>query len=209
MLDEAQRISGVTFTLSQGSYSTGVEQSAGTHAGGGSCDISISGKNKVETDALVLALRQVGFAAWLRTPDQGFIYHVHAIAGGCSDLSSGARDQWDDYLGGRNGLANNAPDDGPRDFDHVGILWEEYCDQQQPAWFLEGVLLMTAHTIVFFAHRGVTYEADLLAGTYRGLASAKDYEDRLWLLDSMGVPYGQIAEGHETDNLNAFGRLVA
>lgn len=132
MLDEAQALAGLRITCTQGSYSGGVSASAGTHDGGGAVDISASGLNRAEADALVLALRQVGFAAWLRNPDQGnWPYHIHAIAGGCPDLSSGARDQWNEYLAGGDALAGSNPDDGPRDFDHVGILWEEYRDRHQ------------------------------------------------------------------------------
>jgi len=127
MLDETQRLSGVSLTATQGCYSGGVEASAGTHDGGGAVDLSASGLNQGEKDAVLLAGRRVGFALWHRTPSQGnWPYHFHGIAGGCPDLSSGARDQWNDFLAGRNGLANNAPDDGPRDFHYVGILWEEY-----------------------------------------------------------------------------------
>src|SRR5690606_22668317 len=93
-----------SFSLSQGSFSTGVAASAGTHDGGGVVDIA-SGSN-----ALVGALRAVGFAAWLRTPAEGFSTHIHAVALGDPTVSAGAAAQIQAYLAGRNGLANNGPD---------------------------------------------------------------------------------------------------
>lgn len=58
-------------------------------------------------------LRQVGFAAWLRTPAQGFAYHIHAVALSDPDLSSGAQHQAGDYYLGYNSLAGRGSDDGP------------------------------------------------------------------------------------------------
>lgn len=113
-----------TITPTQGSYSTSVGASFGTHAGGGAIDIAAASLSGPQRDFLVAAMRQVGFAAWLRTPAQGFPYHVHGIAVGCLDLSSQAATQVQAYLAGRNGLADNGADDGPRDW--VGVTWETY-----------------------------------------------------------------------------------
>jgi hypothetical protein len=73
---------------------------------------------------VVTVLRRVGFAAWLRNPDQGdWPWHIHAAAISDTDLSSAAQHQVGDYYLGLNGLANRGPDDGPRD---VIRTWEEY-----------------------------------------------------------------------------------
>lgn len=75
-------------TVSQGSYcyfqSTGCAgASGGTHDGGGSIDLRTTGMTSTERWRTVWALRQVGFAAWLRTPSQcGGCWptHIHVIA---------------------------------------------------------------------------------------------------------------------------------
>ena len=75
------------------------------------------------------ALRQVGFAAWLRTPSQGsWPLHIHAIAISDTDLAAAAQKQVGAYYEGRNGLANNAADDGPA---VTKVTYEEYLRSQQ------------------------------------------------------------------------------
>ncbi|MDG4752583.1 peptidoglycan-binding domain-containing protein [Micromonospora sp. WMMD718] len=125
MLFEAERLLGRQLGITQGSYNTGVGTSAGTHDGGGALDLSVSGlSSATRTDAL-RRLRTVGFAAWLRTPDQGdWGYHVHAVALADTDQSTGAQNQAGDYYLGRNGLANRGADDGPAV--SPKRTWEEY-----------------------------------------------------------------------------------
>jgi hypothetical protein len=116
----------------QGSYNSGgVAASAGTHDAGGAVDLRTSNLSSSQKSRLLKAMRKVGFAAWLRTPDQGnWGPHCHGIAvqpGGKNDkgvLSSGAHSQVVAYYEGRNGLANHHHDDGPRDY--VGVTWESY-----------------------------------------------------------------------------------
>ncbi|WP_024874087.1 peptidoglycan-binding domain-containing protein [Saccharomonospora piscinae] len=125
MLDEAQRLAGVPFVVEQGSYSPGNDPtSAGTHDGGGAVDLDAEALTNVQrTDALI-GLRQVGFAAWLRSPSQGnWPWHIHAIAANDTDLSTPAQNQVGMYYLGRNGLANNGPDDGPQ---VPKVTWEQY-----------------------------------------------------------------------------------
>lgn len=125
MLAEARRRLGRTLVLSQGSYNPGGDAtSAGTHDGGGVVDISVQGMDSGTRTVIARGLRQVGFAAWVRTPSQGnWPYHIHAVAISDTDLSSQAQHQVGDYYLGLNGLANRAPDDGPK----VTIrTWEEY-----------------------------------------------------------------------------------
>lgn len=95
-------------TLYQGSYNTSVGASAGTHAGGGAVDVASSDW------AVAKAMRQEGFAAWVRSPSEGpWAWHIHAIAIGDREMSSAARSQVAAYFAGRNGLANNRADTAP------------------------------------------------------------------------------------------------
>lgn len=110
MLKLAAKWAGVTITLTQGSYNTGVAASAGTHDGGGVVDINVNSWSSSTRAAVQLALRKAGFAAWLRTPDDGFAYHIHACAIGDREMASLAKSQVQSYFNGRNGLANNNSD---------------------------------------------------------------------------------------------------
>lgn len=107
MLDIVSNKLGYDLTITQGSYNAGgVSASAGTHDGGGAVDLS-----SYDWERKVRLLRQVGFAAWYRAPIPGLWgAHIHAIAIGDQDLSSGARSQVSDYYNGRDGLAGNGPD---------------------------------------------------------------------------------------------------
>ena len=88
--------------VTQGSYADDQETSFGTHASGGAVDISL--RNPVnpaevlwdEANAMVLALRRAGFAAWYRAPGDlgpGSPAHIHAIAIGDRELSPAAVEQ--------------------------------------------------------------------------------------------------------------------
>ncbi|MGN6610418.1 MAG: peptidoglycan-binding domain-containing protein [Angustibacter sp.] len=125
MLKEAEATLGRRLRLDQGSYNPGGDPtSAGTHDGGGVVDINVDGMTSTRRRAVAKALRQVGFAAWVRSPSQGdWPWHIHAVAISDTDLSSPAQHQVGDYYLGLNGLANRAADDGPRVAIHT---WEEY-----------------------------------------------------------------------------------
>jgi peptidoglycan hydrolase-like protein with peptidoglycan-binding domain len=125
MLAEAQRLLNRTLTLSQGSYNPGGDPtSAGTHDGGGVVDVSVDGMTGATRTQVAKALRQVGFAAWIRNPSQAdWPWHIHAVAISDTDLSTQAQNQVGDYYLGMNGLANRGPDDGPKVTIHT---WEEY-----------------------------------------------------------------------------------
>lgn len=130
MMDEVLRLEpDCPIWPSQGSYSGGVGASAGTHDGGGAIDIAAEDMSAAQRVEVETAMRRVGFAAWIRSPDQGgWPWHLHGIAVACPDLSRPAADQVNDYCAGRNGLANNGPDTGTRAF--VGVTWETYQAQQ-------------------------------------------------------------------------------
>lgn len=128
MLVEAESLLGRDIVLSQGSYNPGgVGASAGTHDGGGAIDVSVSDLSTTQRWETVEALRTVGFAAWLRTPDQGpWPFHIHGIAIGDTDLSISARNQVADYYIGKNGLASHAADNTPDAYRTPFTWWEKY-----------------------------------------------------------------------------------
>lgn len=125
MFRAAQTLSGLNFVVEQGSYSPGTDpSSAGTHDGGGVLDVDAETLTASQRTKAVTALRKVGFAAWLRTPSQGdWPLHIHAVAISDTDLSTQAQEQVGAYYEGRNGLANNAADDGPS---VTKVTYEEY-----------------------------------------------------------------------------------
>ncbi|GAA4914565.1 hypothetical protein LX16_5183 [Stackebrandtia albiflava] len=126
MLAAADAMLSWRITLTQGSYTSSNPGSAGTHDGGGVIDISVSGLTSTQRWQMVKALRTVGFAAWLRTPDQGFAYHIHAVGISDPDLSSQAQSQVHDYYYGKNGLANHAADNTPSAYRVPLTWWEKY-----------------------------------------------------------------------------------
>jgi SLT domain-containing protein len=105
MYDAAEKASGTNFTVSQGSWNAGgVAASAGTHDAGGVLDMGPSSNKNVGF------LRSKGFAAWARTPSEGFSPHIHAVAVGDPTMSPAAEAQVKAFFAGKNGLADNAPD---------------------------------------------------------------------------------------------------
>lgn len=139
MLTAADKKLPWTIRVSQGSYcpfqkSGCASASAGTHDGGGSIDLSVKGMTATERWRTVRALRQVGFAAWLRTPSQCggcWVSHIHAVAVGDTDMwqRNGKytnRDQVADYFVGRNGLTGHARDNTPAKYRAPFTTWEAY-----------------------------------------------------------------------------------
>lgn len=128
-----------TISVTQGSYCVLTKvgcarASGGTHDAGGSIDLKVAGMTSTQRWRTVQALRQVGFAAWLRLPNQcGGCWpaHIHAIAIGDTDLwqKNGKytnRDQVADYFVGRNGLAGHARDNTPTRYRAPFTTWERY-----------------------------------------------------------------------------------
>ncbi|WP_308368110.1 MULTISPECIES: hypothetical protein [unclassified Microbulbifer] len=114
-----------SLVLTQGSYTSSNPGSAGTHDGGGVVDISVSGLSTTQRWQTVKALRDVGFAAWLRTPSQGFAYHIHAVAVADTDMSRTAQAQVHDYYFGKNGLRSHAGDNTPSRYRSSFTWWEQ------------------------------------------------------------------------------------
>lgn len=111
-VERAENLGGHEFTVTQGSYQAGGGDplSGSTHDLGGVVDLRWCGHG-----ACIRALRRAGMAAWHRTPAQGpWPDHTHAVVIGHPLLAASAANQVAAYLNGRNGLANNGPDDGPR-----------------------------------------------------------------------------------------------
>lgn len=128
MIAEAERLGG-PLRLTQGSYSTSVSASAGTHAREG-FDFSVRGLTRTQINRRVAALRRVGFVAWHRLSTEGpWPAHIHAIPVG-GDLSPAAGRQVQALRAGRNGLANNALD-RHRGLRLPVITFEDYQRQQE------------------------------------------------------------------------------
>jgi len=111
-IEHAEAIAGHKFVVTQGSYQSGAgdRNSAGTHNLGGVVDLRWCGHG-----SCIRALRLAGMAAWHRTPAQGpWPDHIHAVVVDHPRLAASAQAQVTAYRNGRNGLANNGPDDGPR-----------------------------------------------------------------------------------------------
>src|SRR5690606_18996527 len=116
-LRAAERRLGFPLTIVQGSYrgGAGAKASAGTHDRGGVVDIRTWDLPAGMTpQQVVRVLRECGLIAWYRTKTQGFDPHIHAIDYGNPDLAPSAARQVAAWEQGRNGLASNGPDDGPR-----------------------------------------------------------------------------------------------
>ncbi|HEY1119006.1 MAG TPA: hypothetical protein VGE43_14940 [Acidimicrobiales bacterium] len=110
-LQEAERRLGRELTFYQGSYSTGVSNSAGTHDGGGAVDCWCPGVSGRRTARV---LRGVGFAAWHRPARDGvWGRHVHGVQIDNARLSPAAQRQVAEYRAGGDGLAGSAPDPDP------------------------------------------------------------------------------------------------
>lgn len=110
VIEAAEKKAGHQFVVTQGSYQSGVAASAGTHDRGGAVDLRWCGH-----DSCVRALREAGAWAWHRTPAQGpWGHHIHFVVKGHPNLAPSAARQVVSGEAGRNGLANNGPDDGPR-----------------------------------------------------------------------------------------------
>lgn len=134
MIERVEKRLGYKLEIMQGSYNAGgVSASAGTHDGGGVIDVRAGSdyKNKV------LQMRKTGFAAWYRPYRPGvWPAHIHAVAIGDKELSSGARAQVAEYYNGGDGLAGTARDNGPRlnpipvwyvNLPNQSLKWTQFC----------------------------------------------------------------------------------
>ncbi|MFC0624275.1 hypothetical protein [Kribbella deserti] len=166
MIKAAERLTKFELDLMQGSYNRGgVSASAGTHDGGGAIDVRAAGLTPKQRRDVVLALRKVGFAAWLRTPAQGdWPWHIHAIAVGDKDLSRGAAQQVREYRRGLNGLANRGPDDGPPGY--YRMTWEHYQRLLAANVPPRPILRPTVNTTISLSALRIAAQRDAMSGAW-------------------------------------------
>jgi hypothetical protein len=97
----------------QGCYNTSVAASAGTHDYDACLDVEIVGMSWYDAQRF---LRANGWAAWVRTPAQGFSYHIHMIAlppyklNFVSKVGQWVPGQVSDYYAHKDGLSSHGPD---------------------------------------------------------------------------------------------------
>lgn len=104
------------FYVVQGSYNSGVSQSAGTHDGGGALDISTANLGDIKHKKWVVKQGRLAcFMAYLRPTISGlWNEHIHAGALGDQEASSGLENQFGEYRNGEDALAGYSPDPDPR-----------------------------------------------------------------------------------------------
>lgn len=109
--EEVQDFMDGQLVIVQGAFNPGTDQSAGTHDLSGCLDIRTWNLTTEERTAAQRKARSIGWAAWYRTAAQGFDPHMHWLLLDDHPLHQSAFDQQVAYRTGRNGLANNGPDD--------------------------------------------------------------------------------------------------
>ena len=115
IITAAEKMLGWAIRVTQGSWSTRVAASGGTHAGAGASDSVPSGPYP----PTVAALRSKGGIAWWRTPSQGpWINHIH-MAVPQPGMSAGLASQVAQYARGGDGLGGRDPGP-PVDFAGLG-----------------------------------------------------------------------------------------
>jgi len=111
MLLLAEKRSGVSVQLAQGSYHPGVAASGSTHVGGGAVDVRCVQLADAQRRRLVHALKDAGFACWYRPAVPGLWgAHIHCVAIGDREASAAAKWQVAEYLAGRSGLVSRGAD---------------------------------------------------------------------------------------------------
>jgi hypothetical protein len=130
MLVELARISGPIYVHPiQGCWSEAVQRSAETHNKACVVDLDCEHLDDDDAEQLVTLWRSMGGFGWFRprVSASGYVYgwqrHAH-LGHPDGDMADELRDQLADYLAGRNGLANNAPD--PHTRAYVGMTWARY-----------------------------------------------------------------------------------
>lgn len=166
MLIAARKLTGVAMYITQGGYNKGgVVASAGTHDGGGALDIRAIGLTDAQRREVVAALRAVGFAAWLRDPDEGdWPWHIHAEALDDDEASAGAKRQWTAYKNHRNGLANNGPDEGRPLYS--GGNWESF-KAAHPQMFTSKDITITTACVTRLAEDELGVSGECLGDCYQ------------------------------------------
>jgi hypothetical protein len=131
---------GSRMSIIQGCYNTGVEASVGTHDFDAVLDVIIFDEGgKVDWDWSQHFLRRCGWAAWHRTPAQGFSPHIHQISLGYAPAPVGifVPGQVDDYYRHALGLkgqhdSGDDPSWHPADIDATIFNYAEWEDDDMP-----------------------------------------------------------------------------
>jgi hypothetical protein len=97
----------VRLRILKGSYLDNIDNGAHPHKGGGAVDLACP-QDKSKQDTLIKALREHGFAAWVR--ERGEDKHIHAVAIGDRELSAAAAWQVKAYFRGENGRTHCGAD---------------------------------------------------------------------------------------------------
>lgn len=170
LLFAAQKIAGVIFAATQGSFRPATSYSGTTHTGAGAIDIANPSMGQL------IALRSVGAAAWDRTGKGNWIPHIHAIFP-VPGISGSAAGQYADYLRGGDGFGG--ADNGPRGL--AGKVSSELIKLIQS-------MGDAATTLFMNPKQGIT---DLLQGALSKLSSI---EGTQWGKAIAGIPRKMVAD---------------
>jgi hypothetical protein len=101
--------------LAKGSYQPASATSGTTHSGGGAVDVRTKGVGLTDEEikGLNIALRDAGFACWIRDDRDGFDPHIHGLAISDREMSASAKRQVVAFDLGRDGLVSNRVDRNP------------------------------------------------------------------------------------------------
>jgi hypothetical protein len=105
-----ERHPNVDFIPVQGSWSTNVDASAGTHNGAGATDWRTWHMTTAQRIHMIVCLKNAGQAVWYRTRVSGFDPHAHCLDRVTRGMSNLAKWQVEQYDAGRSGLSSNAKD---------------------------------------------------------------------------------------------------
>lgn len=125
---------GAELQIIQGCYNTGVAASAGTHDFDAVLDVQlVINGGLVDWDWSQRFLRESGWAAWHRTPAQGFGHHIHMVSLGYAPAPVGefVPGQVDDYYRhafGLKGMHDSGSDPSwfPQDIDATVFNYQEW-----------------------------------------------------------------------------------
>ena len=113
--------SGIRVSIVRGSYTGEGLRGAHPHIGGGAVDVTLPHADPSAFSRVIVALRRMGFAAWVRCR-QGQTPHIHAIAIGDREMSAAAHWQVTEYFAGRDGRSRGRLDPH-RHLDAIPPLW--------------------------------------------------------------------------------------
>lgn len=100
-----------------GSYQTTTTASAGTHAFGGAIDIDTRALTPAQRVRVETEGRRLNLLVWHRDRIPGvWTFHAHALDPSCRRLAANAKAQFELFRDKRNGLADDGPDRGDREF---------------------------------------------------------------------------------------------